>query len=132
MNHFWEDDIDGLHTWDDLGSYLAGRWRQVRDRDVGVVLTTHFDELLVDEPPAGTARQRRRLHQLGLRRRDDRCWSWTPPSPSPGDLPPPPRGLHAAMSAAWTSSQLELAIDRARSGMAALEARSGQGRSAVQ
>lgn len=114
----WEDEIDGLRSWEELTAYLAGGWTQVRDGDGGLVLTTHFDELLVDEPPGGTATQRRGLHRLGFRRRDDRCWSWESEPPTSGELPPPPRGFPPLLAAAWTSSQRDEAIDRARSDMA--------------
>jgi hypothetical protein len=118
MTYFEEDDVGCLRTWDDLAFYLGESWRQVRDAIADVVLTTHFDELLVDEPSAGTARQRRQLHQLGFRRKDDRCWSWTPPSPPRVEVPPPSAGLPAFFSAAGSNMRLTRTIDRARSEMA--------------
>lgn len=107
----WEDDIDGLRTWDELIDHLGEECRQVRDGDAGAVITTDVDELLVDEPPMGRARQRRALHKLGFRRTSDGCWSWTP---SAGDLPPPSPRLPAFMAPAWTRVQRAEALDRAR------------------
>lgn len=118
MRISWEDDIDGLQTWDDVAACLAERWREVLDRGNRVLLTTHFDDLLVHEPPAGTATQRRMLHRHGFRRMDERCWSWTPAAPPAGDLPPPPPRLPASTAARWTSLALDRAVDRARSDMA--------------
>ena len=118
MNPFLEDEIDNLRSWDELTDVLGGIWREVRDQRAGVVLTTHFDELLVVEPPGGTAKQRRRLHQLGFRRRGQRCWSWEPPPPDAHELPPPPRWLPPSLGAGWTSSRREERVDRARSEMA--------------
>jgi hypothetical protein len=118
MTYFEEDDIDCLRTWDDLAFYLGEPWQQVRDPVADVVLTTFFDELLVDEPSDGTARQRRQLHRLGFRRKGDRCWSWTPPSPPRVDVPSPSSGLPAFFSAAGVNMRLTQAIDRARSDMA--------------
>lgn len=118
MQTSWDDVIDDLRSWDDLELYLSGRWREVRDRASRLALTTHFDELLVDEPPSMTEEQRRMLRDLGFRLMDERCWSWTPPPPSAGELRPAPPGLPAWMRSAWPSTERFLAVDRTRRAMA--------------
>jgi hypothetical protein len=114
----WDDVIDDLRSWDDLECHLGGRWREVRDRVSGLLLTTHFDDLLFDEPPSMTEKQRTLLRQLGFRPVDEGCWSWTPPPPSAGDLRPAPPGFNARTAAAWAALERDLAIDRARSAIA--------------
>lgn len=119
MRISWNDDlIDDLRSWDDLELYLGSEWREVRDGASGLVLTTHFDDLLVDEPPSGTAAQRRLLHKRGFRRKAERCWAWTPPPPSADDLRPPPAAWRGRMAASWKAAERDRALDRARSAQA--------------
>lgn len=118
MQTSWDDVIDDLRSWGDLESSLSERWREVRDRVNGLLLTTHFDDLLVDMPSSKTDEQRRLLRELGFRVMDESCWSWTPPPPSAGDLRPPLPSLNAWMAAAWTALERDLAIDLALSAMA--------------
>lgn len=103
MRISWEHDIDGLRSWADLEHHLGDAWSDVTDRRTGLVLLTVFDQLLVDEPPDGTAAQRRALQQLGFQLRDERCWSWTP------------RDLTNGLRTARSYEQLAAAVDRARS-----------------
>lgn len=118
MQTSWDDVIINLRSWGDLEFTLSGRWREVRDRASSLLLTTHFDDLLIDVPSSMTVEQARLLRELGFRVMDESCWSWAPPPPSAGDLRPAPRGLHASLRAAWTSAECDQAIDRARSAMA--------------
>jgi hypothetical protein len=118
MQTSWDEEIDDLRSWGELEFALSDRWREVRDRGSGLLLTTHFDDLLVEMPPTRTDDQRRLLRELGFRPVDDGCWSWTPAPPSTGDLRPTPPGLNALVAAAWAAVERDLAIDRARSAMA--------------
>jgi hypothetical protein len=111
MGFSWEHDVDDLQSWADLEHHLTDQWCQVRDRRTGLSLSTHLDELLVDEPTSGTAAQRRALHKAGLRRREPGCWSWTPPEPV--DLPPPPDPFPSRMATAWTRLERQRALDEA-------------------
>jgi hypothetical protein len=118
MHTSWDEVIDDLRSWGELEFALSDRWREVRDRTSGLLLTTHFDDLLVDAPTSLTEQQRRLLREFGFRPVDDRCWSWTPPPPSAGDVRPAPPGLNAGVATAWAAVERDLAIDRARSAMA--------------
>lgn len=113
-----DDVIDSLRSWEDVEFALRDNWREVRDRVSGLVLTTHVDELLVDEPPSTAAEPRRLLRELGFAAMDERCWSWTPPSPAAGELRPPPPAFTPRLRLAWPTTARDLAIDRARSAMA--------------
>jgi hypothetical protein len=113
MRISYEYDVDGLRTWADLEHHLGDQWCEVRDRRTGLALSTHLDELLVDEPASGTAAQRRALHKAGFRRRDHGCWAWT--APEPADPPPPPGRSSTTMATSWAWLERDRALDRARS-----------------
>ena len=117
MHFSWEHDVDSLVSWAELEDYLRDPWRAVRDRRTGLTLSTHVDELVVDEPASGTASQRRALHKAGFRRREPRCWTWTPPEPV--DLPPP-NSFPPRMAIAFARAERNRALGRSRSAQALL------------
>jgi hypothetical protein len=119
MHLFSGDDvIDDLRSWGEVEDYLTGPWYEVREPATGLAVSPLSDELLVREPHAGTAKQRRLLHRAGFRRTHTRCWAWTPAEPVLTD--PPWRSATPVphLRAAFDAMQREMAIDRARNGMA--------------
>lgn len=92
----------------------------MHDRACGLLVTA-VNGLMVSEPPAATASQRRLLHRAGFRRVGDRrrLWEWTPPEPSPSELGPPlSLTLAPRICPLLEASRRDLARDRARATMA--------------
>jgi hypothetical protein len=121
MLTIWDDIVNDLHTWAEVEDYLSDDWYEVHDRVTGLAVTD-VDILLVDEPPSGTAAQRRLLHRAGFRRVRPGApqWSWTPPERAPADVEAPPMSATVTprIRATLEAWQRDLAQLRARNRMA--------------
>lgn len=83
----WNDVIDDLRSWEEVEGYLQQGWSEARDVATGLVLECDGHTLLVIEPRAGKAAERRALHRAGFRRSpgSDGAWWWTAPEPASDD-----------------------------------------------
>lgn len=87
MRTSWDDVINDLRSWEEVEGSLQQGWSEARDAATGLVVECDGHMLLVIEPSAGQAADRRALHRAGFRRCPGRdgAWRWTAPEPASDD-----------------------------------------------